>query len=151
MKIVIGFTGTQHGMTPEQHQMLQEQMIAASSAVGDTEFHHGDCIGADLQAHALAYYMGYKVVIHPPEDESKRAFANNGIYQMHSAEVLSPKPYLDRNHDIVDACDVLIACPNQMAERQRSGTWATVRYAWRQKKAVILIYPNGFVEREVQS
>lgn len=146
--IVLGFTGSQHGCTPEQHEMLKEQMISASRVGGgDTTLHHGDCIGADLQAHALAFHMGYKIVIHPPEDESKRAFADSGIYHTPSTLLLPAKPYLERNHDIVDACDVLLSCPHQMSERQRSGTWATIRYAWRKNKPVVLIYPNGFVER----
>lgn len=150
MKIVIGFTGTQKGCTPEQYAMLQEQMISASRVGGsNVEVHHGDCIGADLQAHILAFQMDHIIVIHPPDDPSKRAFANSGIYRSPSCIVLPPKPYLERNQDIVDACDVLLACPDQMHERQRSGTWATVRRAWRAKKAVVLIYPNGFVEREV--
>src|SRR5437868_2223552 len=104
-------------MTPEQHTMLQEQMISASRVgSGNTEFHHGDCIGADLQAHALAFHLGYKIVIHPGDIHEKRAYANNGIYHSNSAIVLGEKDNLARNQDIVDACDVLLATPDQMHE-----------------------------------
>jgi hypothetical protein len=36
---------------------------------------------------------------------------------------------LERNRDIVDATVALLAGPDGNRERQRSGTWATVRYA----------------------
>lgn len=151
--IVLGFTGTQKGMTKEQHDMLQEQMISASRVgAGETEFHHGDCIGADLQAHALAFHFGYRIVIHPGDNPEKRAYANNGIYRSESAIVMEEKAMMERNQDIVDAADVLLATPRDMTHRpstavRGSGTWATIWRAYKSNKPVVLIYPNGFVER----
>lgn len=148
MSIVLGFTGTQKGMTPEQFEHLSEQMVSASRVgAGNTEFHHGDCRGADAEAHALAFHFGYKIVIHPPVVPDKRAFCNNGGFYTPSTTVLEEKDYMERNQDIVDVCDVLLATPDQMHSRLRSGTWATVRRAYDAKKPVVLIYPNGFVER----
>ena len=48
------------------------------------------------------------------------------------------RPYLDRNRDIARACSVLIALPETLVEVQRSGSWATVRYAREYGKEVLL-------------
>jgi predicted Rossmann fold nucleotide-binding protein DprA/Smf involved in DNA uptake len=53
---------------------------------------------------------------------------------------------LDRNHDIVGACDVLIAAPRQPKEIRRSGTWATVRYADQFGRVIALVVPDGEVQ-----
>ena len=51
--------------------------------------------------------------------------------------------YLDgftetRNKDIVNSCDILIACPENDKEVIRSGTWSTIRYAKKINKTVLL-------------
>jgi len=60
----------------------------------------------------------------------------------------NPKPYLERNHNIVDESELLIACPKSKEEELRSGTWATVRYARKKGVRIILIYPDGSVSEE---
>lgn len=137
----IGFTGTQQGMTDIQKDKLKEYLMSLSNMFTSDifeacEFHHGDCIGADDQAGCIAYDIGYIVVTHPPINESKRAFSAYDIQ-------LPAKPYLDRNHDIVDECEVLIATPKEQGEVLRSGTWATIRYARSKGKRVIKITPDG--------
>src|SRR5258708_38911504 len=119
----VGFTGTQRGLTERQRVMLGLYLAGLEGAC--EEFHHGDCIGADAEAHELVRRYNVPVVIHPPDNSSKRAFCSD----YHAAMPLSP--YLARNRDIVDAVDLMIACPSGI-EVRRSGTWATVRYA-RQK------------------
>ncbi len=123
----IGFTGTQIGMSQRQKDRLRWVIADAS------EFHHGDCIGADAEAHEIALGLGLKIVIHPPLLESKRAFCK-GAFQ-----VLDPKEYLDRNRDIVDCCQILIAAPRNMKEELRSGTWSTIRYAKKTKKPGLVL------------
>ena len=132
--INLGFTGTQHGLTEEQMLRLDEYIQRFQPEKGI----HGDCIGADAQFSALCDSYHVTVEIHPPVDDSKRAFCKAAI-------TFPVKPYLVRNHDIVDACDKLIACPGGNSERLRSGTWATIRYA-KGKKPIIVIYPRGNVE-----
>jgi hypothetical protein len=56
------------------------------------------------------------------------------------------KEYLDRNHDIVDSSDLLIAVSESTVEVLRSGTWATIRYAKKLRKPIKIIYPDGKVE-----
>lgn len=130
----IGFTGTQVGMTDAQKYLLR----ALVTWVGPTEFHYGDCIGADLEAFDIvcdAVNM-CMTISHPPINQSKRAFTDADIE-------LEPREYLERNHDIVDQSYGMIAAPSSDVEQLRSGTWATVRYAVKTRRNVILLYPNG--------
>lgn len=127
----IGFTGTQNGMTPEQ------QYGVGNLLRGEDELHHGDCVGADEQAHGLALILEVPIVRHPPSDDKKRAFCEGG-------KEVEPRPYLERNCDIVNATDMLIATPSG-PEILRSGTWATVRYAQKQQKPVFVVMPDGTV------
>lgn len=132
--MAVGFTGTRHGMTEAQ---IATFLTLLPEYCGP--FHHGDCKGADAQASDLASQWRL-VISHPPTDEKLRAFTP------WSTVVLPSKPYIERNHDIVDACDVLIGCPGEMTEQLRSGTWATIRYARKIGKKVVVIYPDGTVE-----
>lgn len=130
----IGFTGTQRGMTIAQIQSFEAGLRLVFEP--GAEFHHGDCIGADAEAYTIAVGLGFKIVIHPPIDPKKRAWCR-------ADDIRQPKPYLDRNHDIVDATDFLIATPGEEAEQLRSGTWATVRYARKIGRKVLIIKPSG--------
>ena len=130
----IGFTGTQKGMTRAQRSVLTSLLI-----IHDGEFHHGDCVGADAQAHDYAKGFGYTTVIHPPIKPAKRAFKDGD-------HVLPHKDYLDRNKDIVRAADMLIAAPAQMRDELRSGTWSTVRYARKLGRVVHVILPDGTLQ-----
>jgi hypothetical protein len=109
-------------------------LMLAEHEVDIEEVHHGDCVGADAQFHELARAKGLISIAHPPTDSKYRAFCKDGTQ-------LAPKPYLERNHDIVNACDVLIVCPKERTEVLRSGTWATYRYGRKQGKKVKLILP----------
>lgn len=115
----IGFTGTQCGMSDWQKRQLKELLVL----LGAAELHHGDCIGADAEAHEIAKRLKLRVVVHPPDDPKKRAFVTD------ADEWRQPLPYLVRNREIVDATFILIAAPLSDQMRVRSGTWATWRYA----------------------
>ena len=138
----IGFTGTQVGMTDAQKEMVDD-LLGGLFITGDKnyELHHGDCIGADYEAATLARESGYFITAHPPSDTKKRAYFKSDAYTQ-------PKPYLERNYDIVDATGLLVATPKQNHEVLRSGTWATVRYARKRKKPIVLVYPDGSAEQE---
>ena len=137
----IGFAGTQHGMTFRQYESFAKLMDILSCLA--TEYHHGDCKGSDDEFHhwVLLYdnRPNIKIVIHPPENSYKRAFCTFSG----NLEVRPEKPYLERNHDIVDETDLMIATPREYAETIRSGTWATIRYCRKQKKTIYIIYPDG--------
>lgn len=129
---ILGFTGTQKGMTEEQ----QDRIADLLGKFHVTEAHHGDCIGADADFHAIGRYNGLWIIGHPPIKDDKRAFCDFD-------EELEPKEYLDRNKDIVDAADWLVATPGGFQEEIRSGTWSTVRYADRIAKPYVIVLPDG--------
>ncbi len=131
--MIIGFTGTQTGMIDDQKIRLRGILLYYDP----TEFHHGDCIGADKEAHLICKDTPTKIIIHPPIDSKKRAFCKNAY------EILEEKEYIKRNHDMVNVCDLLIACPSTAHEVTRSGTWATVRYARKTETNYLIINPNG--------
>lgn len=140
--ISVGFTGTREGLTDEQREevtKILKDYFSLSRIQGPSQFHHGDCIGADYEAAQIAQEMGYHVVGHPPANDKARAF-------FESDNEREPKGYLARNEDIVQFSDVLIACPKSIVEEIKgSGTWWTVRYARRIKKPIYLVLPTGRV------
>lgn len=132
-----GFSGTQLGMTEKQTAFLRTFLMG-----GGGEFHHGDCIGADAQAHDIAVECGYCPVLHPPTNYSKRAWKEVPKHLMRPE-----RSYLDRNRDIVDETIALIAAPAEMEEQPRGGTWYTVRYARKLGRSMVLVYPDGTVRQ----
>ena len=147
-QLKIGFTGTQVGMTDKQKQHVYSSLSRHIN--GNTlipikdrgvplitpEFHFGDCIGADEESAEMAEKLNYILVSHPPTNDLKRAFCNYDIQ-------LAPKPYLQRNHDIVDEVNIMIATPKEDKEQLRSGTWATIRYTKKMNKGLTIIMPDG--------
>jgi len=130
----LGFTGTQWGMTEIQKQEFERFVIEQNPL----EFHHGDCIGSDAEAHEIVRRVLplCVIVIHPPSNDIKRAFKKGD-------ESRPPAPYLTRNHNIIQETDFLVATPVNK-EVLRSGTWATVRWYRRWKKSEPkIIYPWG--------
>jgi len=129
----VGFTGTQYGMTDHQKRAVRELL----GRLKPSEFHHGDCVGADEEAHEIVRSLPFevKIVSHPPSNPKKRAFCK-------ADEEREPKPYLERNRDIVDDTSVLVACPSSVKEVLRSGTWTTWRYARKSSREIYLIVPS---------
>jgi hypothetical protein len=119
-------------MTPGQSEAVRELLARLKL----TELHHGDCVGADAEAHEIARSLGAVVIVHPPIDVSRRAFCS-------ADKLLPPAPYLERNQAIVDSVRILVAAPAQEKEILRSGTWATVRYARRCGVPVTIVPPSG--------
>jgi hypothetical protein len=139
----VGFTGTRHGMSERQKDDL-EAWFDEHYDEGLDEFHHGDCEGADEYAHDVAGFYFVKRVVHPPIETRYRAYTIDEsfpIYMPKEYGCRKPKDYLDRNHDIVDETDILIAAPQFVFEELRSGTWATIRYARKQGKPVVILEP----------
>lgn len=127
----IGFTGTQLGMTGAQKEALR-RLLAGKEG----EFHHGECIGADDEANAIARAARLWTVGHPPTDQKK--WAKPFVDERRKA-----KPYLDRNKDIVLETEVLVAAPASGTEQLRSGTWSTVRFARKLGRKIVLIATDG--------
>ena len=134
-----GFTGTRNGLTPKTAKALMDLLIL----VEPRQITHGDCVGADNMMHYMALGLSIPMAIRPPIDDRLRGWASVTA----SVYVYPPKPYIQRNHDIVNHTHYLIACPDTMQEILRSGTWATIRYAGKQNKVVYLVYPDGRLDR----
>ena len=93
---------------------------------------HGDCVGADNDFHNICRSLKPSIkneadiLIHirpgGTTNNNFRAFCKGDFHYY-------AKPFLERNKDIVNNCDILLACPRSNVEELRSGTWATIRYA----------------------
>ena len=140
----ISFTGTRDWMTHQQKYMFKE-FLKHFSAKGFKVLIHGDCIGADADAHKIAAEMGFKMEVHPCTIESARAHCKSSVLT-----TFAPKPPLDRNKDIVDSGDMLIATPKEDGNVLRSGTWSTIRYGIRVKITTYVIFPNGIWVRDAE-
>jgi len=141
--MIIGFTGTQTDLTAKQFDALLDLILE----LRPHEAHHGDCVGADERLHQTCAWLNdenpnyqIKIHIHPPIVDTKRAWC------VGADEMYATKDYLVRNHDIVDASNIVIACPNTNTEKMRSGTWSTWRYAKKTGKMTYLILPTGEVQ-----
>ncbi len=96
--MIVGFTGTRQGMTDGQCTFLEHVLKGLQC----TEFHHGDCVGADSQAAWLVRSMeNIKIVCHPPNNPKFRA----NVPLRPGDTTLPDRHYIERNHDIVDACE----------------------------------------------
>jgi hypothetical protein len=136
----IGMTGCRNGLSKSGSDFLEK--FLNDNAINITEAHHGDCVGSDADFHGTlkSYNIADdNIYIHPPKDKKFRAFCKGG-------KVLPEKNYIDRNHDIVDDSDMLIAFPSTEHSVTRSGTWATVRYAKKTNKKIIIVYPSGNID-----
>lgn len=120
----IGFTGTRHGMSDYQKDLLE---ITLSYIEEPLEvFHHGDCIGADDEANRIARRLGLHTEAWPSTHSLRAHSPSDVVHAVH--------PPLDRNRLIVQHCDFLIAAPSETYTTQtipfsRSGTAYTIRYA----------------------
>lgn len=130
----VGFTGTRLGMSEEQ------MAVVASLLRRYGWLHHGDCFGADAEAHRIAIRLGVRTHAHPPRINTLRAFC--------AADVIAiPKPYMARNADIVAESCALIAAPAGVEPGTGSGTWGTIRLALHAKKPVTVVMPDGRMQR----
>ena len=138
-RISIGFTGTQKGMTTGQEAGFRTLVRRALEKFAAIDFHHGDCVGADAQAHDLMLAeAGDRAFIHahPCTITSKRA------WRVAPQQIIyAPLPPLHRNKIIVNEASVLIATPGEREEQLRSGTWSTIRYARKCSVPQKIIYP----------
>lgn len=120
-------------MSVDQLHMIRDLLSGENIDVA----HHGDCIGADQEFHEILRDLGgFWIVGHPPIKVNKRAFCDFDAIE-------DPKDFLDRNHDIVDAVDCMLFTPKEFREQLRSGTWATIRYCRKVKKAGLIVWPDG--------
>lgn len=119
--------------------MTVDQAVTVDGLLSDlkvVEVHHGDCVGADDDFNRLARQHHLVVIVHPPDDPKLRAYCTTDV-------VYPERPYLARNRDIVDCSDTLIATPQETTGATKGGTWYTVKYARKNNRRVIIVWPDG--------
>ena len=142
--MIWGFTGTRTGMSGPQATELLVELTSPFTYVAPEEiayleiayFHHGDCVGSDYLAACMADKVGWITVAHPPLNDKYRAHHASNI-------ILDKDTYLGRDEAIVRAAEKMIATPRNYYPVARSGTWATIRYAQKIGKPVLIIFPDG--------
>lgn len=144
--VSVGFTGTAAGMTGPQ--AIAVALALAWLRADAREFHHGICIGADTTAANLAKDLGYECHGWPgrPEGDPGRSATApvDVLHDLIGGERRDRE--LVRNRELA-ARHVLLAAPRQPRMVLRSGTWATIRYAHRMLRPVLLALPDGRVAR----
>lgn len=132
----LGFTGTRRGMTPAQREAFRKMVLDLQP----TEFHHGDCVGADAEAHDCVAELvpSCKRVVHPPVAHENRAHRTGD-------ETREPKTQLARNRDIVGDTDLLVGASVSDAPLATGGTWYTIGYAKKRGKPAKVLWPDGRV------
>jgi len=137
--MIVGFTGTRNGMSAAQLQVVGKLLLEFSPE----EFHHGNCIGADVQAETMVGRQLTQCLIH--RHPCTLGGQQSIIPAPPGTIVHKEKPPLDRNWDIVDASTVIVATPKEKMEIRRSGTWATIRYARKAGRPLYIVYPDGLI------
>ena len=135
----VGFTGARDGMT-ERQSLALAQLVQSSVW---SEFHHGGCVGADCQAHALVLtWKQRRDTPHPAIHNHPACLPAHVIGVCPDPDALyAPMEPLTRNRVIVDNVALLVAAPRGLIEENRSGTWATIRYARAQGVPVVILEP----------
>lgn len=133
----ISFTGTRLGMSDRQRESVKELFRDLDISL----LIHGDCLGADAEAHDLAVSLGSEVHIRPANIDKMRA-GKEGVV------IADPAPPLERDEDIVLDGEVLVAAPHTDHEVKRSGTWYTVRCARKHGRDIYIVKKDGSIVEE---
>lgn len=141
----ISVTGPRKGRNRTQARQGRVFLDTMQDRGFDLRIHHGDCVGVDAAWHTDALLRNMKVEVYPPIDERYRAFSYGaeGLVTIHD-----PKPYLERNIDLVDASQILVGTSATAYETKRSGTWWTIRYARHVDIPRFIIWPSGHIQFE---
>ena len=140
----VSFTGTQFGMSPWQSYLVSKWLEEHGHQA--SLFAHGCCCGADIEFHRMVRRMvgkGAYIAVYPSTAKTRAPIPPDANF------VADPKPPLERDRDIVNAGNnLLLATPKQQHEVLRSGTWTTIRYAWRKRIKVEIYYPDPLTKEE---
>jgi hypothetical protein len=134
----IGFFGTLRGLT----QLQKDAFTDLIKEMDIKEFHHGDCVGADEQAHNIIRKIApdCEINIHPPVRDLHRAYCEGDVDFVEM-------DYIARNEEIIDFTDMVVACTDQRIKGQRkvgpNDPWRALEYAEEVKKHTIIIKGNG--------
>lgn len=133
----VGMTGNRDGMT----KMQKDAFMAFLGREGALTLAHGDCVGADADAHDIAEKLDLVINIHPPVKSDLRAWKTTAHGVIHKE-----KPYFVRNRAIVNTTEVLCGFPKLM-KKTRGGTWYTIGYAKDKESPLIIFWPDGSMKK----
>jgi len=136
----LAFTGSKDRITVPQKVRLQGELERLRDQ-GFLWMHNGDCVVSDATAAQLWRKLGRKIMLHPPLIEKYRAFEAADI-------ICEPRDYLVRDRHMVECSEFLLATPQTFDEQRRSGTWTTIRYARKLRMQILIIQPDGTLNRE---
>lgn len=131
---IAGMTGTRNGLSKAQRSLCIDLIEEGEF----TEWHHGDCIGADAETHDIAFDFNLKIIIHPPIKDDVRAHKNG-------TAIRRATNYFARNRNIVNESEILFGFPPTEEPQSKGGTWYTINYGISQGKPVVYITPSGKV------
>lgn len=148
----VGVTGTRNRLSPTQRGALGRQLASLGLIYqGRLVLHHGCCKGADEAAHQITRRLGHRWSIqgHPGQDaEGESCSRAQGI--MRDLDVVhQSKLYEDRDRDITEASDILVALPAYPEVDPRSHqsrTWQTIQMMRALNRRIILIPTDGKVQ-----
>ena len=144
--LIWGETGSRNGAT--QRQIASVAFLWAK--YGIEELHDGDCKGVDSQLFSLAMIFGVDhLVIHPPTNPANRAFCGQRSSAEKAVSSIRPeKPYFVRDRDVVEESEVMACVPDTPFEKEKGGTWYTIRHTRKQGKPLAIAWPNGHISYE---
>jgi len=141
MDIHYGVTGTQSGLTREQHVAFYREMMAIPPS---SVQHNGLCTGADEHFLWLGVALGHVIVGHPGVDGSGKCDKRAAAASVAKCDVVHLElPYMRRNTVIVMASSRVLGGVGEDHEVLRSGTWSTLRRARDHGRATFIIAPDG--------
>lgn len=128
--------------------MTFEQKVAVTHVLRlrtPLRVHHGACEGADRDFSTLCRQFPIGQTFWPGSQEQWdwAKFA-----QSEGDAVEDIRPVLQRNSYIVKSSSALLVTPRRSYEVRRSGTWATVRYARKLGRPILVIWPDGRTSKE---
>jgi len=149
----VGFTGSRYGMTDIQKKEFRTVFLRMQQMFDWIQFHHGDCVGSDEEAHLLVSqmfidYKGGAIHIHPPTIDKNRAYCKS---EHKKIEVVmhSPLTYDLRNIELVKSSEIVIATPDaKRLQTRKGGTWNTIRYAKKLKTDLLILLPAGDLDED---
>jgi hypothetical protein len=152
--MILGFTGTRRGLSKTQLSLLPrviatlpDIVLHGGEAHTDSEF--DAWLFREMDLRYACRVEVYPARFHEADRRSWALWVQRQGGDPETPRLIHPgeKP-LRRNAIIAERCDALLACPGEMIEQLRSGTWATIRYARVKRKPITILYPNGAVMEE---
>lgn len=137
----IGFTGTRKGMTKDQFSKIR-QFLDGLEFIAN----HGDCEGGDEDFDVICHDLGAERHLFPSTSKTRRFSERERPERCIMAQ--APKEPMARNPDIVNFSEIMLGGPGMMEEELRSGTWATIRYARKIRRPVVIFWPDGSITKE---